>query len=239
MAMHTTLRIVTPPVSEPVTPASVRQHCRIDAVDDDELLADYIATARELSENFLNRALIQQTLLWTVKPLNSAYPNYRAAHSLPWGPFLGLGMTGLTATFELPRPPAQSVTSVVIRDNLGVDYAITTAIDPTTGLPGYEVDLQLEPARLHIEAQALNTLLQNNPAIQPPIEHLQVQLVTGSPLDTSGNPVVPIPRTILTAIRMEAAWLYEHRGDVDVEDGLSKVVESLLWNYRVATFGGP
>ena len=60
--MYTTLSVVTQPAIEPVTIEQARQHCRIDSDYDDGLLAAYITTARAIAENYLNRALITQTL---------------------------------------------------------------------------------------------------------------------------------------------------------------------------------
>lgn len=46
------------PVTAPVTLEEVKQHCRVDFDEDDELLCTYIAAAREWAEGFLNIQLV-------------------------------------------------------------------------------------------------------------------------------------------------------------------------------------
>ena len=46
------------PLTAPVTLEEVKQHCRIDFDEDDELLCSYITAAREWVEGFLNIQLI-------------------------------------------------------------------------------------------------------------------------------------------------------------------------------------
>ncbi len=45
-------------VTAPVTLEEVKQHCRIDFDEDDELLCSYITAAREWVEGFLNMKLV-------------------------------------------------------------------------------------------------------------------------------------------------------------------------------------
>lgn len=53
--------LITPPTSEPVTLAEARDHARIGLDCDDAVLAALIIATRMACENFLGRALIEQT----------------------------------------------------------------------------------------------------------------------------------------------------------------------------------
>lgn len=82
------------PVSEPVTVEELKLFARIDGSDEDTLLESFIASVRRLTEDYLNRALIEQTItlkmdLWPCEVI------------------------------ELPRPPLISITAVETLDESG------------------------------------------------------------------------------------------------------------------------
>lgn len=77
--------VVVGPVGEPVTVAEVREHLRIDHSHEDRWLAAAIRTAREDVEGYTGRALMTQTLEWSLD-------------EWPGG-----------AALRLPRPPLRSV----------------------------------------------------------------------------------------------------------------------------------
>jgi len=83
-----TWKITTEPTVEPITVDEVKIFARIDGVDEDSLIEGFIKTVRELTEAYLGRALITQTITM----LMDYWPNVDA--------------------IEFPRPPLQSVTSV-------------------------------------------------------------------------------------------------------------------------------
>ena len=74
MLLQTTLQVTAQPAVEPATVELVRQHCRIDSTADDDLLASYLTAARIMAEGYLSRAMITQTLLWTVRPSSMLRP---------------------------------------------------------------------------------------------------------------------------------------------------------------------
>ena len=55
------LRLITPPATFPVTLAEAKQHCNVNVTDYDALLNRYIGSATTAVENWLGRALIDQT----------------------------------------------------------------------------------------------------------------------------------------------------------------------------------
>ena len=58
---YSSLKLITPPIIEPVTVEEVKIYTHIDHEVDDKLIAQWIKTARILAENFQNRAYYEQT----------------------------------------------------------------------------------------------------------------------------------------------------------------------------------
>lgn len=79
--------VTTAPTSEPVTLSELKTFARIDTDSEDTLLTEIIKSARILTEKYLGRALIDQTITMYM----DQWPN---------------------TTVELPLPPLKSVTSV-------------------------------------------------------------------------------------------------------------------------------
>lgn len=57
-----TLKIITPPATEPVTLAKAKVQCRVDHNDEDALISTFIQAAREQCEHLTGRAIPVQTL---------------------------------------------------------------------------------------------------------------------------------------------------------------------------------
>jgi hypothetical protein len=212
--LYTTLVSVVPPLVEPVTVTLARRHCRIDTVDDDDLLAIYITTARLLAENFLSRALITQTLAYSISqsPPTGGWPvTLMAPIILPlWLPFELLYQRPI----ELPRAPVQSIVSVTSTNPDGT----TNTLLP--GPTGYSFDTTLEPSRILLGS-----------GYQPlPEQDVTITFVAGYG-DTSAS----VPQQIVTAILFTVAWLYEHRGDEAME--MPSIAYTLMTPHRLVTFG--
>lgn len=84
-------KVTTAPVIEPVTVDEVKTFARIDGTDEDTLLTGFIKAVREAMENYLGRALIEQTIKMTM----DFWPN---------------------TVVKLPMPPLISITQVVTLD---------------------------------------------------------------------------------------------------------------------------
>lgn len=93
---------LVPPLLEPVTVETAKQHLRVETPDDDLLIEALIAAAREDIELYLRRQLLPAT--WV------------------------LGLETLPSIIVLPRPPALSVLSMEHYDSSGVLVPIV----PTT-----------------------------------------------------------------------------------------------------------
>lgn len=56
-------KIITPPAIEPVTLAELKDFAHIDTSDEDTTLTNFIKAARQLTEQYLSRALISQAIV--------------------------------------------------------------------------------------------------------------------------------------------------------------------------------
>ena len=213
--MRTTLAVTTQPAGEPATVEMVKQHCRIDNNADDDLLAGYLTTARIMAEGYLSRALLTQTLLWTVRPSSMLRPEEARLHG----------------TLELPRAPVQSIASVTTLDIWGNATTIPDAplpLTPPATILGYVADLALEPATLSIGRE---TVLSGGAALHAAqLRQVQISMVAGYGAAADG------PAPIVQAIMMTTAFLYEHRGDAG--GTLPNAAMWLLDRYRLQFLGG-
>lgn len=114
---YRSLRRVAAPVVEPITLAEAKKHCRIDLEIDDALLAGYIATAREMAEDYLDRSLVLQQ--WSMQ-----------MDQFPW-------------EIELPRPPMATADGYA---DVSITYLLTNGTERVT-LPtaNYRVDRDSTP----------------------------------------------------------------------------------------------
>lgn len=151
---YTSLRVLAPPQTEPATIDTLRKHLRIDQDFDDDLLAIYLATARDQAERFLNRALVTQSLQWFLKRESDnrqghgwgEWDDSGGGFGLWTGPYWAQGRR--REAIELPRPPCQSIQSVSLLDRVGNTTAAvaltqassagaTTLQFASVGFPGF------------------------------------------------------------------------------------------------------
>jgi uncharacterized phiE125 gp8 family phage protein len=104
--------VTTQPVSEPITLQELKDFAHIDGTDEDILLNSFIESARRAAENYLRRALLEQTI--TLK--------------MDYWP---------SEIIELPRPPLISITAIETLDESNTatvyssdNYYIITGSDP-------------------------------------------------------------------------------------------------------------
>jgi uncharacterized phiE125 gp8 family phage protein len=108
------LKLIIPPGTEPISLDEAKAHCRVETDDDDILIEGLIIAAREYCEGFQNRAYITQTWeLWL-----NAFPS--------------------TNYIELPRPPLQTVDSIVYYGTDDIEHEFED----------YFVDAESEPGRV-------------------------------------------------------------------------------------------
>lgn len=94
------LSLVTGPAIEPISIAEARQHLRVEALEDDELIAGLIAAARERAEAVTGRQLIEATY--------------------------DLSFDEVTCdVIVFPRPPLRAIVSAAYLDSAGVSQTWT------------------------------------------------------------------------------------------------------------------
>lgn len=116
------LELDTAPASEPVTLQEAKDHLRINANDDDAYIKVLITAAREQAEDYLHRALINQT--W--KLYLSAFP-FDTRGEFP-------------EAIIVPKPPLSSVTSITYTDTDGASQTVSSS--------DYSVDTVSEEGRI-------------------------------------------------------------------------------------------
>lgn len=104
--------VKTPPAIEPITLAEAKAHLRVDGTDDDAYITALITAARERIEDYLDRALIQQTLVYT----RDRWPQGNEI-ALPGGKVL-------------------SVVSITYKDTAGIEHPFTGYLADTESVPG-------------------------------------------------------------------------------------------------------
>jgi len=108
------LTVVTAPTVRPVDITEIKQHLRIDAVDEDDLLLAYIAASTEYCQDLQNRAYMDQTWDLTLE-------------RFPVGDII-----------SVPLPPLQSVSSITYYGTGATANTLTasTYIVDTSSEPG-------------------------------------------------------------------------------------------------------
>lgn len=203
---------VTAPAEEPLTLAEAKAHLRVDASNEDDLIAALIVAARELAETRQRRALVTQTWDLTLDrwPYGGGYYD-RAIRQMGPGSPLWLPNTG-QLPIELPRPPLQSVTSIAYVDPEGNSQTLDpSAYVVSTGTPG-----RIAPA------YGLTW-----PSIRNQIDAVTIRYVAGYGAASA------VPKATKQAILLLVGHLYENREAVAVNVGanileLPMGVEALL-----------
>lgn len=96
------LKLITPPASEPISLIEAKAHLRVDFTDDDDYIAALIIAARMITEEKTSRALITQTWDYTID-------------DFPYG-----------NQIKLRKPELQSVTSINYTDSSGLEHIMPT-----------------------------------------------------------------------------------------------------------------
>lgn len=129
--VHASTVCTVQPASEPVTLTQAKLQCRVDAdiTADDTLITALITAARRYAEVYQNRALLQQTCVYSL----DNFPIYPASVFTP-------------GEIKLPVPPLISVASVQYYDVSGTlqtlsdtAYIVDTSSQPGRIVPVYGV----------------------------------------------------------------------------------------------------
>jgi len=172
------LQLVTAPVLLPVTLDRLKQHLRITHSEEDDLLTAYLKAAVGIVEQLTWRALLTQTLRMTLDD----FPTCNGA-------------------IYLPRPRAQSITSIEYLDTNGDEQEW---ID-------YRLDTNGEPARIVPESDFSWPATLNCPGA------VTITYVAG------WTAAANVPPELVAAVLIAAATLYEQREDADASKNTTVV----------------
>ena len=208
---YCSLRVIERPIVEPVSLDDAKAHLRIDHDSDDGLIAAYTAVARSRAEQFMNRALITQTLCYTMSPAQPifAQPGALVNPIIFITPIIWPTISG--APISLPMSPVQSIVSVSQRLRDGTTAALTSGTD-------FYGDTTNEPGRVSL-----------NGRWQPAGSDLAITYVAGY-----GDTPDAVPISIVHAIKLMLTYFYEHRGDDEVE--MPQASKMLMWPERLVGF---
>ncbi|WP_213805753.1 head-tail connector protein [Granulicella sp. dw_53] len=194
--MPLNLKLVTPPVAEPVSLALAKGHLRVDFPNDDDLIAMYVTAARQYAEIYTQRAIFTQTWLRTLDnfPLWTGWNGTtNPVDRQNWPYYAGLWDQ---LTIELPWPSTVSVTSITYLDSTNT----LRTLDPAQ----YYVDTTSEPARIvPANGSYWPTVMTYVPGA------VKITYIAGSYGD--GVDINTCPQTIVMAILLLVGHWYEHR----------------------------
>lgn len=199
------LKRTSDPAVEPVTRAEMKTWLRLDddMTADDDLIDDLIAQARDIIEERVDLALITQTweyMLDATEIAGSSSIYERAERGWP----LLVPMPGERSYIDLPRPPLQSVTSVVTYD--------TDDAESTFAASKYLVDTYGYPVR---RGRVALNFGETWPTDLRTHNAMKITFVAGF-----GDAASAVHARIVLALKTIVAARYEGRGDempVDAE----------------------
>lgn len=214
------LTITTAPANEPLDAAETISYLRLDSGVDTTLVNSLIQAARFWCEDYTNRTLLTTTFTLSLNSIGEV--------DLPLKEGLHTGYSTPTRLnyIELPKPPVQSVTSIISYN----DENTASTLDASN----YYSDLVREPARVVLrDGGSWPTDLRNANGIE-------VKYVAGYG-DSRGT----IPETIRIAMLQYITFLYEHRGDFErfpppkPPVSLQMLLQPyVIMRYGVSPFGG-
>jgi len=204
--------LVTAPAIEPVTSLDVKNQLELDVNDPskDTQIDLYIASAREMIEEYTGLALITQT--WRLEL------DHWPSESTEWwdgvrqGAISDLVATGRASDILLPRYPLQSVDT------------ITADGDAVTVATVFTVDASQRPGRLVINRG------QTWPVVLDTASGIKITYTAGY-----GDNATDVPAALRLAIIQIAAYMFEHRGDCNTDSAMLRSgAHSLISTFKVA-----
>lgn len=192
--------------SEPVSLQEMKDWLRLEDSFDDALINAIQRAARTVVERASGRQLVTTTWLMSLD-------------TFPWmGGWWFMEAPSIFPdphSIRLPKAPLQSVTSIVYTAMDGTEVTLSDTI--------YNVDTRTDPGRIQL------AFGRTWPITKPKPGGIKITFVAGY------GSAADVPDDLKTAIKMTAAWMYEHRGedkDTNAMD-IPVVVDSLIrlnWN---------
>lgn len=180
------LKQTVPPAAVLIATAAAKAHLRVDTADDDGLIDSYVAAATGRVEEHTLRQLVTATWRYTLD-------------GWPYG-----------NQIELPRPPLQSVTSIV--------YTKADNTTATVDAASFFVDTDSEPGRIVLKDGGVWPGDALRPAAAVAVTYVAGY---GDPND--------VPEGVITAVKLIVGGLYEHRESVVVGTIATPMPQSAEW----------
>ena len=203
------------PTVEPVTLQSMKDVLVISGNEDDMMLTEYIAVAREFIEEVTGIAMITQE--WQLSL--DAWPGGQEEWWDGWRQGSRSELYGANpGQVVIPRYPLISIDAVTVYDENGASAVVNVA-------GTFDVDLYQKPGRLVLKRGAVW------PIALRAANAIIIEYTAGY-----GGSGATVPAALRSAVRQMAAYLYTHRGDgCDVGDAYADSgAASLVDKYRVA-----
>lgn len=195
---HSHGQVTVEPAIEPITLTEAKTHCRVTGTDDDTYIGTLITAAREWVEDYTGRSLITQTRTYVLD-------------AFPYG----------DETIVLPRPPLQSVTSVVYVDTAGANQTWDSA--------NYTVDTDRDPGGIYLAYG------KTWPATRSIRHAVTITYVAGYGESTDSPLSTNVPQRIKQAILLIIGEMYSNR-EVSAPVKMESVpfaIEALLTPFRL------
>ena len=202
----------TPPDVEPVSVQEVQAVLVIEEGQDDALIADMIAEAREEIENATGLAMVTQSWRLSLDRWPGAMADW-------WDGVRQIAISELYANspvpwVHLPRYPLQTVDTVTVFNEAGAPSVITVA-------NVFDVDPYQQPGRMALKRG------QTWPIALRTINAIQIYYTAGY-----GN-AAAVPAPLKRAIKNMVAHMYEHRGCGASEAYEASGAAAIVGRYRV------
>lgn len=186
------LRRTVNPATKVISVADLKTYLKIDGTDEDTILGYLIDAATDLAEIYCRRAFISQTFKMTMDNFGGgSYDDsfLEGVHNLPRG---GINSQSV---IELMRPPIISITSITTYDEANNSSVFSSSNYTLDGNGG----------RIYLnESVTWPTGLRDRAAIE-------IVYVAGY-----GATTADVPSSIKTAVMVQAAAMYECRGQADL-----------------------
>lgn len=221
------VKVISPPMVEPITLADSRLHLRIDPYEstagnldhpDDPLISGCISDARDYCEQYLGRALAPQTLELAVGrfPGSNIWNNVADCVKAPC-----VNGSAAEDAIMLPMAPVIAIQSVTYLDADGLEQ--------TFAVGSYSLDNFSEPGWLHPAFSV------EWPTTQAMPNAVKVRYLAGYSTPGDSPDSNPLPRSIRRAMLLLIGHFYERREHASTEE-LREIplgVEALLKPYQL------
>jgi uncharacterized phiE125 gp8 family phage protein len=210
------LRLISPPAAA-VSLTEAKAFLRVVDADEDGLIAGFVDAATAYVEQYLGRALMDQT--WEL--VLDAFPDTLSSATADLWP---LPTSGAAGAIKIPKPPLIAVVSVKYSDPDGVEKTVPDTdyyVDDVTRPYGWVVPQGSSPSW---------------PATLDAINAVTIRFRAGYIDQTVSPPTESIPRDIKSALLMALGAFYENRQETVVGTIANKMpwgVAEILLRHRV------